>query len=227
MNRVFGADKDYIEKMKGYTMKDSCVAIAYYIFDIVALYVIGVISSRFHKYYGVQLAIVSIAIIILLVRGKVSKAGINRRKVIPGVVTGLIMGMIFLLTYTIIPGIKAGSKLLPVNAIAYNIFYYFIVISFEEELSFRGFIQPRLFPLFKKEWITILVGGILFVFMHYPFQMATRGMNVAEFFPLFIESAPIQLMWHYVLTWFCRKFGNIYGGTVLHGFIDLSMGIFE
>ena len=136
------------------------------------------------------------------------------------------MGIIFILSYAIIPGIIAGSTLLPAKEIVYNIFYYFIIIAFEEELSFRGFIQPRLYPLLKKEWITLIIGGILFVFMHYPFQMAARGMSFIEYFPLFIAGAPMQFIWHFVFSWLYRRFGNIFGGTILHGFIDMSMGIF-
>ena len=68
---------------------------------------------------------------------------------------------------SIIPGIIAHRELLPVNEIAYYIFYYFFIIGFSEEISFRGFIQPRLFPALKKEWLTILMGGLLFVFKHY------------------------------------------------------------
>ena len=226
MNIIFKANQEYLDNMKSYTIKDSCIALAFYGFDMLTLYIAGVILSNSGKYYGVPMAFVCIAIVLLIARFSGSKVGINRQGLFSGAVTGLIMGMIFLLSYTIIPGIVAGLTFLPAKEIAYNVFYYFIIIAFEEELSFRGFIQPRLYPLLKKEWITLLVGGILFVLMHYPFQMAARGMNIIEYFPMFIASAPYQLMWHYVFSWFYRRFGNIFGGTILHGFVDMSMGIF-
>lgn len=212
--------------MQNYTIKDSCIALAFYAFNLLSLYVVGMIHANTGNYHGDILAVLTIVIVFLLVRFRLSKAGVSRRGVLPGVVTGLIMGVIFILCYTIIPGIIAGLTLLPAKEILYNIFYFFIIIAFEEELSFRGFIQPRLYPIVKKEWATLLVGGILFVFMHYPYQMAARGMNFFEYFPLFIAGAPLQLMWHFVFSWLYRRFGNIFGGTILHGFIDMSMGIF-
>lgn len=226
MNTIFRADKEYLDNMHAYTFKDSCIALAFYVFNLLSLYAVGKIYSTSGNYYGELLAILTIVIVFLLVKLKLSKVGIRWRNIFPGIVTGLFMGIIFILSYAIIPGIIAGSTLLPAKEIVYNIFYYFIIIAFEEELSFRGFIQPRLYPLLKKEWITLIIGGILFVFMHYPFQMAARGMSFIEYFPLFIAGAPMQFIWHFVFSWLYRRFGNIFGGTILHGFIDMSMGIF-
>lgn len=226
MNTIFKADQEYLDNLHNYTVKDTCLALAFYIFNLVSLYIVGKIHSDTGNYHGEILAILTIAIVLLLVKLKVSKVGISKRGALPGIITGLIMGVIFIMSYTIIPGIIAGLTILSAKAIINNIFYYFIIIAFEEELSFRGFIQPRLFPLLKKEWITLIVGGIFFVFMHYPYQMAARGMNFIEYFPLFIAGAPLQLMWHFVFSWLYRRFGNIFGGTILHGFVDMSMGIF-
>ncbi len=62
--------------------------------------------------------------------------------------------------------------------------------------------------------------------MHMPFQMARRGMGLAEYWPTFIANAPMQFVWHLVCTWLYRRYGNIFGCAVLHGLVDLSMGIF-
>jgi membrane protease YdiL (CAAX protease family) len=226
MDIIFKADQGYRNNMQSYTKKDSDIALVFYCFNMLLLYVTGKINYYTGKYLGIVLAIVTIAVVLLIAGVRHSSVGICVRRIIPGIVTGFIMGIIFILSYTIIPGIVAGASLLPIGTILYNVFYYFIIIAFEEELSFRGFIQPRLFPLFKKEWLTLSAGGILFVLMHYPYQMAARGMGIIEYFPFFIAGAPIQLMWHYVFSWLYRRFGNIFGGTILHGFIDMSMGIF-
>ncbi|MCR4651075.1 MAG: CPBP family intramembrane metalloprotease [Lachnospiraceae bacterium] len=226
IKKAFRTDRGYRNNLQSYTKKDSYIALAFYAFNMLLLYATGKIHFYTGKYLGIVMAIVNIAVVLLIARARHSDVGICVRGIIPGIVTGFIMGIIFILGYTILPGIAAGASFLPVRTILYNVFYYFVIIAFEEELSFRGFIQPRLFPLFKKEWLTLLVGGIMFVLMHYPYQMAARGMGITDYFPLFIAGAPIQLMWHYVFSWFYGRFGNIYGGTVLHGFIDMSMGIF-
>ncbi len=227
MNIIFKTDKEYLYHLQNYTIKDTCIALAFYVFHMLALYLHGKIFSITGNYYGELLAIIMIAAVILLVRFRGNKVGISWGNAFPSVVTGMIMGIIFILSYTIIPGIITGKTFLPVKAIVYNIFYYFVIISFKEELLFRGFIQPRLYPVFKKEWIMLIVGGILFVLMHYPFQMAARGMSFIEYLPLFIAGAPMQFIWHFVFSWFYRRFGNIFGGTILHGFVDMSIGIFS
>ncbi len=226
MKWLFQADQEYLDNVHGYTKKDSYLALALYVVDMLLLYALGKIHFHTGKYYGVIAEIVMIAVVVLIGRAKLSSVGISKRGAVPGSVTGLVIGVIFLLSYTIIPGLVRGASFLPVGKILYNVFYYFIIIAFEEELFFRGFLQPRLYALFHREWVTLLVGGILFVLSHYPFQMATRGMGLVEFFPMFIASAPFQLMWHYAFTWLYRRFGNIFGGTILHGFVDMSMGIF-
>ncbi len=226
MNTIFKADEEYLANMQSYTIKHTCIALAFYVLDLLGLYAVGKIQSVSGKYYGDLRTVIFIAIVVLLVRFRLSKAGISWQNALPSIVTGLIMGIIFILCYTIIPGIIAGSTFLPAKKIADNVFYYFVIISFEEELVYRGFIQPRLYPLFKKEWVIWIVGGILFVGSHYPYHMAANEMSIIEYLPLFLAGAPIQFIWHIVFSWFYRRFGNIFGGTILHGFVDMSIGIF-
>ena len=226
MKKLFKAEQQYIDDLNSFTKIDAILAIAFYVFEMVALYVVGIIYVNSGRYLGYPFAIISIVLVLLLAKLKITKIGITATNIWSSVLTGIILGGIFILSYTILPGILSGARLLPIKVIAQNVFYYFIIIGFEEEIAFRGFIQPRLFPLLKKEWLTILIGGILFVFMHYPFQMAAHGMSAVEYFPLFISGAPLQFMWHCIFSLIYRKFGNLYGSTILHGFVDLSMGIF-
>ena len=44
--------------------------------------------------------------------------------------------------------------------------------------------------------------------------------------PDFIVHDTFQFFWHLVFTMLYRRYGNIYGSTVLHGLVDLSGGIF-
>ncbi|WP_420314783.1 type II CAAX prenyl endopeptidase Rce1 family protein [Butyrivibrio fibrisolvens] len=36
----------------------------------------------------------------------------------------------------------------------------------------------------------------------------------------------MQLVLHYVFTWLYRRYGNIFGATILHGCVDMTMGLF-
>ena len=224
--KIFKADPSYLELLNSFTLRDSIIALIYYVFILVIYYVMGRIMFNSGKYYGAIVNIILIIIPIIIVR-KMSALGLCKRNLKKSLIVSGVIGLLFLLVNTIIPSVVIKAKLLPLDMILTNMVYYFIIIALSEEVSFRGYIQPRLYPLVKREWLMILIGGILFVFMHFPFQMAARGMSFTEYFPQFIANAPFQFLWHLAFTELYRLYGNIFGSTLLHGLIDMSMGLFE
>ena len=224
--RWLSADPAYRERLERYTLRDALAALLYYLGILAAYYAMGRALVLTGRYYGVPVNLILMLIPVLLCRGRMASIGLSPRNLRPALVASGLIGGVFLMAYTIIPGIVRGAKLLPLNTITYNAFYYFVVIGLSEEISFRGFIQPRLYPLLKREWLVVLVGGVLFVGMHYPFQMAARNMTFGEYWPLFISNAPMQLLWHLAFTWLYRRYGNLYGSAVLHGCVDMCSGIF-
>ena len=226
MRKFFAADPVYREQMEGYTLKDTVLALVYWALWMAVYYFMGRIMARSGEYWGNIANIALMLVPVLLCIRKLSSVGITRRNLKPSLLMGLAVGAAALLFIGIIPGIASGSPLLPAGKILYNIFYYVIIIGLTEEVGFRGFIQPRLYPLLKNEWLAVLAGGVLFVLMHIPFQMASRGMGLAEYWPTFIANAPFQFFWHLVSTWLYRRYGNIAGPALFHGMLDLSMGIF-
>ena len=222
---IFRTDDSYREQLKKYSYTDTLIAIGYYVLILIVYYVMGLLVANTGRYLGVPVSIILMLIPLIICRRLLPVGLANRNLKRSLIVSGLI-GLVFLLSYTIIPGILGGLSFLPWNKILGNLIYYFVIIGLSEEISFRGFIQPRLFPVVKREWLMILVGGVLFVMMHYPFQMAARNMTFTQYWPQFIASAPFQLLWHLAFSQQYRRYGNIYGSSVLHGCVDMSMGIF-
>ncbi|MBQ2602907.1 MAG: CPBP family intramembrane metalloprotease [Oscillospiraceae bacterium] len=222
----FRADKSYRSDLYSFTIRDAVIAIVYYLVLLSVYYIVGHIFAVTKINLSVLMSIVLMLIPVVIYHRSIATIGINRRNLKPSLIVSCAIGGLFLISYTIVPCVIAQRQLLPAKDIAYNIFFYFVIIGLNEEISFRGFIQPRLFPLLKREWLTVLIGGILFVFMHYPFQMAVRQMTFWEYWPQFIENAPMQMVWHLVFTWLYRRYGNIFSSTVLHGLVDMSEGIF-
>lgn len=223
--KLFRADPHYLDILHSFTVPDALMALGYYLVILIVYYCTGSIMARTGKYYGVFVNIALMLIPVMICR-KMSSIGLCKRNLKRSLLVSGMIGILFLLISTIIPGISSGAKLLPLKKIASNVIYFFVAIALSEEISFRGYIQPRLYPLVKREWLAVLFGGILFVFMHYPYQMAARGMTAAQYWPQFIASAPFKFFWHLVFTILYRRYGNIYGSTVLHGLVDLSGGIF-
>ena len=223
--KLFRAYPHYLDMLHSFTVPDALMALGYYLVILIVYYCTGSIMARTGKYYGVFVNIALMLIPVMICR-KMSSIGLCKRNLKRSLLVSGVTGILFLLISTIIPGISSGAKLLPLKKIASNVIYFFVAIALSEEISFRGYIQPRLYPLVKREWLAVLFGGILFVFMHYPYQMAARGMTAAQYWPQFIASAPFKFFWHLVFTILYRRYGNIYGSTVLHGLVDLSGGIF-
>ena len=224
--KIFYADPVYLDLLQSFTITDTLVALGYYALILVVYYVLGWLVANTGKYYGVLASVILMLIPLMICRRR-AEIGLSRRNLKRSLIVSGILGMLFLLTFTVIPGIVMQAQLLPLKKIVSNLFYYFVIIGLSEEISFRGFIQPRLYPLVKREWLMILLGGLLFVFMHYPFQMAARNMSFVEYWPQFAANAPFQFLWHLVFTGLYRRYGNIFGSSVLHGFVDMSMGLFE
>ena len=223
--KLFRADPHYLDILHSFTVPDALMALGYYLVIRIVYYCAGSIMSRTGKYYGV-FANIALMLIPVMICRKMLSIGLCKRNLKRSLLVSGMIGILFLLISTIIPGISSGARLLPLKKIASNVIYFFVVIALSEEISFRGFIQPRLYPLVKREWLAVLFGGLLFVFMHYPYQMAVRGMTAAQYWPQFIASAPFQFFWHLVFTILYRRYGNIYGSTLLHCLVDLSGGIF-
>lgn len=224
---LFAADPLYRERLNRYTLRDTALAMGYYVLILITYYVMGRVLTLTGRYYGEAVNIALMLLPVLLCLRCLPSTGVSRGKLGRSLIVSGAIGLSFLLAYTIIPGVISHARLLRPEAIAYNLFYYFFIIGMSEEIGFRGFIQPRLFPLFKREWLTVAVGGALFVFMHYPFQMTSRQMTAAEYWPQFVESAPAQFLWHLVFSQLYRRYDNIFGSSVLHGLVDMSMGLFE
>lgn len=226
IKKLFQADAAYLENLHSFRLRDTLIAAVYYLLILAVYYIVGHMLAVMQLDFRLPMSIGFILLPVLLCFRSLSGLGLSRRNLTRSLIVSAVSGCIFLLAFSVIPNVFAGRHLLPVNRILYHIFFFFIMIGFSEEVGFRGFIQPRLFPLLKSEWLTVLAGGILFVFMHYPFQMAVRQMGFWDYLPKFIEQAPMQFLWHFVFTWFYRRYGNLYGSTVLHGLVDMTGGLF-
>ena len=160
--KILHADPSYLDRLNGFTRTDTLIATGYYVLILIVYYIMGSVLTKTGKYYGVFVNIAFILIPVFICRGLYA-LGLCRNNLCRSLIVSGITGIVFLLAVTIIPGTLSHAQLLPPDRIVTNLFYYFIVIALSEEISFRGFIQPRLFPLVKREWLTILLGGVLFV----------------------------------------------------------------
>lgn len=116
-----------------------------------------------------------------------------------------------------------GQIFVPLKTILIYILYYFTV-GLCEELVFRGYILTRLYGIVRNVYIDVLLSGVFFVFMHFPFRMVAYNMsffelasNVPYMLDLFVTSL--------VLSFVRIKSDSLYGAIIPHWISDLSYAI--
>ena len=146
--------------------------------------------------------------------------GIKFNKLFQSVLIGLIGSVPLIITS--IWGLVSQSKHFQYNIsdTVWIFLYYFISIAFIEEIGFRGFIQSRINGLIKNKWLSILFVGIMFGFMHIPFQMLQANMSLIEFIFYDIQHLIITVIIHVYLFYLYTRNKNILSSTVAHTLIN-------
>ena len=101
---------------------------------------------------------------------------------------------------------------------------YFFTVGLSEEVLFRGYLESRLHSLTKSVFLDVLVTGILFVLMHFPFRMIAYDMsfwtilsNAGYMTDLFIT--------HLILSYIRIRTDSLYGAILPHWVSDLAYRI--
>ncbi len=223
IKQFFAVDSNYKQSTSEYTKTDGVIAVIYYFILMFSYYSMGKIYVEKGMYLGIICNIVLVAICIGLVivrRQKINSLGLSYKKLKQSLLLGLVLGLCFILFNNIIPGIAGGYHFAQISKILYNIFYYFVIIAFMEELTFRGYLQTRMYGLIKSDGLAIIVVAFMFSIMHIPFQMAVNNKNVLEFISGNITLLIFTFIYHVVFNMIHRKYNNIAGNTLFHGFMN-------
>lgn len=229
VKNIFRTDVGYKEDTASYTKADGILALLYYLIFLIVYYCMGRIYLTNHLYLGIACNIglaVLCVIFVLLRKQNIKSVGISLRKAKQAVILGSILGICMVLFNNVIPSVMSGYHFNQVNKVLYGIFYYFIIIAFAEEIAFRGYIQTRIYGLIKKDSAAVIIVGIMFSFMHIPFQMALAGSNALAFIGGNVVWLILLFFWHILFNFLHRKYNNILTNTIFHGFMDLGNNLF-
>jgi membrane protease YdiL (CAAX protease family) len=142
-------------------------------------------------------------------------------------VVGAVIGLIIAVGATIIPALLSGGRWVGLASTLWYFFYMLTNIAFVEELLLRGYIQTRLYGAIKSDIAAVIVGGVLFMGMHIPFQLYNRsGGDIVEFFvtnALWLITAFIM---HLVLNLLYRKYNSLTAPTICHFVINFCSTLF-
>ena len=103
-------------------------------------------------------------------------------------------------------------------------FIYFFTVGLVEEVLFRGYLQTRLHSLLKCILLDVLVTGVLFVLMHFPFRMVAYDMSFWELISNARYIADLFIT-HLILSYIRIKSDSLYGAILPHWVSDLAYRI--
>lgn len=99
--------------------------------------------------------------------------------------------------------------------------YYLFYIGAIEEIVFRGMIQNYLFGLKTNKYLTFIIGGLLFSFMHIPFQMYIHNNISFSFIFVAIPNLIETLIFHFIYCFIAHKRKNILIPIAIHYTYDI------
>jgi membrane protease YdiL (CAAX protease family) len=222
-------DTKYTAAASSYTKKDAVIAIIVWVGVMVLYAAGGVLANYFGQIIGtaLNLLIGAVCVTIVLVKKQgLSSIGLVGGKIGSSLIAGLLLGIVPLVTsHSLLAALIYGWELEPIEFIVARFFYYLIVVALLEEIIFRGYIQTRLYGLFHTNTAAIMVGGVMFMLMHIPYMIITRGLDFITL--LFMINLAYTFLFHIATTLLYGKFNTLYGVVLFHAIADWSSDIFN
>ncbi|MEX1306911.1 MAG: type II CAAX endopeptidase family protein [Eubacteriales bacterium] len=227
------SDPEYQKNIERYTSKDGCFALILYAVFMLVCSGLAVCASRFLYIRENILAFGALAygciIGITLLLMKARKQGLSSVGLVGGRwKKSCLIGFIVSIIAFVFDGGFAliqdqffiGIKEMAILSL------YFIIIAVCEELVFRGYMGTRIYGLIKKQWIGIILIGVLFAFSHLLVRATAFNLNVFDLFLeqwiWMLELFILHIIWNYIYL----KTNSLYGSIFSHWLSNLVIGLF-
>lgn len=230
IKKVFEVPASYIQSVKYYSVKDTAMAMGVFILYCGAMVVSGFLSEylttleRTVSGIIINSCFVGIVFLLLAVKKQGSETvGLKKGNIKLSLILGIGLAAILFFCNCLSNVIFDGQVFVPFKTILiYSIYYFTVGVC--EELIFRGYILTRLYGIVQNVYVDILISGVFFVLMHFPFRMVAYHLsffelaaNVPYMIDLFVTSL--------VLSFIRVKSDSLYGAIIPHWISDLSYAI--
>ena len=228
MLEVIKSNNEYNDNLKMYNKKDGMFAVLLFAIIITLYALLGFLYKNNNfikdniKVMGCFLNLLLIIITILFVKirkQKLNTIGLRGRWKLSIILGGVLS--LFYFYCNCLEHLIHGEKLISITSILFLIIYY-LLVAICEEFVFRGFIGTRLNGIIKNKYIVIIVTGLLFVAMHFPYRMIAGNMSLGDFDIGWLINLYI---FHLIMSFIYMKTNSIYGSIIPHWISDLAYGI--
>lgn len=227
---IFEVPDSYRNLVNSFGKADAFMAIVLFLLYCIDMALSGIlvnyVSANQITYIGglTNLAFVGIVLFTLKIRKQgLYTIGLRKGNIKLSLIMGITLSVILFFCNCLSNIWFEKQSFIPVKEIMIYILYFFTV-GLVEEVMFRGYIETRLHGYTKRIYLDVLLTGILFLLMHFPFRMVAYHMsfldlvtNVRYMMDLFIT--------HLILSFIRMKSDSLYGAILPHWISDLAYRI--
>lgn len=228
MIKALCANREYNDNLKKYDKKDGVLAILLFVIIIIMYALLGILYKN-NSFIKDNIKIIGclfnlLLIIVTIIFVKLRKQGLETIGLKGRWKLSIILGGVLSLFYfycNCLDHLINGEKLISITSILF-LMVYFLLVAICEEFVFRGFIGTRLNGLIKNKYIVVLITGLLFVIMHFPYRMTAANMSLSDFDIGWLINL---FVFHLVMSFIYMKTNSIYGSIIPHWISDLAYEI--
>ncbi len=228
MLKVIKSNDRYNNNLKKYDKKDGILALLLFAIIVILYAGLAVLNKNVYsikeniRIVGCIFNFLMIVITILFVKFRkqnIDTIGLKGRWKL-SIIIGIILSLYYFYCNCLSHLIE-GKELISVNEILFLVIY-FLLVAVCEEFVFRGYIGTRLNGLIKNKYVVLLITGILFVLMHFPYRMIAYNMSLSD---LDIGWLINLFIFHFIMSFIYMKTNSIYGSIIPHWISDLAYEI--
>lgn len=228
MIKALYTNREYNDNLKKYDKKDGMLAILLFVIIIIMYALLGILYKN-NSFIKDNIKIIGclfnlLLIIVTIIFVKLRKQGLETIGLKGRWKLSIILGGILSLFYfycNCLDHLINGEKLISITSILF-LMVYFLLVAICEELVFRGYIGTRLNGLIKNKYIVVLITGLLFVIMHFPYRMTAANMSLSDFDIGWLINL---FIFHLVMNFIYMKTNSTYGSIIPHWISDLAYEI--
>lgn len=230
LKNIFEVPASYKSMVNRFEKTDAFIAIVIFALYCIDMALSGVlvpyVSVNEITYIGglTNLVFVGIVLLILKIRKQgLETIGLRKGNKKLSLIMGITLAVILFFCNCLSNVLFDNQSFISVKEIMIYILYFFTV-GLAEEVMFRGYIETRLHGYTKRIYLDVLLTGLLFMLMHFPFRMVAYHMSFMDL----ITNVPYMLdlfITHLILSYIRIKSDSLYGAIIPHWISDLAYRI--
>lgn len=227
---IFEVPDSYKNLVNSFEKVDAFIAVLIFILYCIAMALSGIlvthVSTNQITCIGglINLVFVGIVLLFLKIRKQgIETIGLRKGNIKLSLIMGITLAVILFFCNCLSNILFEKQSFIPIKEILIYILYFFTV-GLSEEVMFRGYIETRLHGYTKRIYLDILLTGLLFMLMHFPFRMVAYNMSFMDL----ITNVPYMLdlfVTHLILSFIRIKSDSLYGAIIPHWISDLAYRI--